>query len=104
MIANIAPLSAFQEKLACQTALATKLGVDRLHERQDDQESREARQAILDWVTPIDYDTQQNDFIGRRQKETGQWLLDSDQFKTWINRSNQVLFFSGIPGAGKCGG
>jgi Cdc6-like AAA superfamily ATPase len=28
-------------------------------------------------------------------------LLNSDEFKTWINQSNQVLFFSGIPGAGK---
>jgi Cdc6-like AAA superfamily ATPase len=75
--------------------------VDRLHERQDDRESREARQVILDWLTPIDYATQQNDFIGRRQEGTGQWLLDSDEFQTWMNQSNQILFFSGIPGAGK---
>jgi Cdc6-like AAA superfamily ATPase len=75
--------------------------VDRLHERQDDRESREARQIILDWITPIDYATQQSDFIGRRQEGTGQWLLDSDEFKAWTNQCNQVLFFSGIPGAGK---
>jgi hypothetical protein len=65
--------------------------VDRLQERQ----------SILEWITPIDYATQQNDFIGRRQEGTGQWLLESDEFKTWMNQSNQVLFFSGIPGAGK---
>jgi Cdc6-like AAA superfamily ATPase len=75
--------------------------VDRLHERQDDRERREAWQVILDWLTPIDYATQQSDFIGRRQEGTGQWLLDSDELKTWMNQSSQTLFFSGIPGAGK---
>jgi Cdc6-like AAA superfamily ATPase len=75
--------------------------VDRLHERQDARERREEHQAILDWITPIDYATQQSDFIGRRQEGTGQWLLYSDGFKSWMNQSNQVLFFSGIPGSGK---
>jgi Cdc6-like AAA superfamily ATPase len=78
-----------------------KLGVDRLHERQDDRERHDEHQTILDWITPIDYATQQSDFIARRQEGTGQWLLDSDEFQTWMNRGNQVLFFSGIPGAGK---
>jgi Cdc6-like AAA superfamily ATPase len=71
--------------------------VDRLHERQDVRE----HQTILDWITPIEFATQQSDLIGRRQQGTGQWLLDSDEFKTWLNQSNQILFFSGIPGAGK---
>jgi Cdc6-like AAA superfamily ATPase len=83
--------------------------VDRLHERHDNQERREEFQAILDWLTPIDYAPQQNDFISRRQEGTGQWLLDSSEFQTWLETSeqirpepnNQTLFCSGIPGAGK---
>jgi hypothetical protein len=71
--------------------------VDRLHERQDDQE----RGTILDWLTPIDYASQQSDIIGRRQEGTGQWLLNSDEFKNRVNHSNQTLFCPGIPGAGK---
>jgi hypothetical protein len=64
------------------------------------QEDRE-RQTILDWITPIDYAPQQHDFITRRQEGTGQWLLDSSEFKTWIENDKQTLFAPGIPGAGK---
>jgi Cdc6-like AAA superfamily ATPase len=75
--------------------------VDRLHERQDNRERREEHQAIFDWLTPIDYAHQQNDFISRRQDGTGQWLLDSNEFQEWLNKSKQTLFCPGIPGAGK---
>ena len=76
---------------------ATKDGVDQLRQHQDDQE----RQAILDWLTPIDYGKLQSDFISRRQEGTGQWLLDSDEFQRWSNGSKKGLFCPGIPGAGK---
>ena len=58
-------------------------------------------QAILDWLTPIDYTSQQSDNINRRQAGTGQWLLDSAEFQTWLKSSKQTLFCPGIPGAGK---
>ncbi|KAF2182132.1 hypothetical protein K469DRAFT_520620, partial [Zopfia rhizophila CBS 207.26] len=32
---------------------------------------------------------------------TGQWLLDSKEFQTWLKTSNQTLFCLGILGAGK---
>ncbi len=74
-----------------------KYGVDRLHERQDDQES----QANIDWLSPVNYHTQQDDFLGRRQEGTGTWLLNSDEFQAWPKISKQKLFCQGIPGAGK---
>jgi hypothetical protein len=72
-----------------------------LHTRQDIRERHEEHQAILDWLTPIDYAAQQQDFISRRQAGTGQWLLNSDEFQTWLNTDQQTLFCPGIPGAGK---
>jgi len=87
---NVALLNAFNGQL-------TRDSVVKLVRHQDDQE----RQAILDWLTPIDYSTQQNDFIGRRQEGTGQWLLNSNEFRRWLNQSKQTLFCPGIPGAGK---
>jgi Cdc6-like AAA superfamily ATPase len=71
--------------------------VDRLNECQDDRE----RLGILDWLTPIDYAPQQNDFISQRQNGTGQWLLDSPKFRAWLQADKQTLFCPGIPGAGK---
>src|SRR5262249_50622350 len=56
---------------------------------------------ILDWITTIDYGPQQSDFISQRQTGTGQWLLDSAEFKTWVGSNEQTMFCPGIPGAGK---
>lgn len=45
----------FQLNLSSQTSLATRVGVERSNERQDDRQHREERQAMLDWLTTIDY-------------------------------------------------
>ena len=59
------------------------------------------QQAILDWLTSVDYSTQQNDFIARRQEGTGGWLVGSDEFQQWENSRGGILFCPGIPGSGK---
>lgn len=56
---------------------------------------------ILNWLTPVDYGPQQSDFFKRRQPGTGQWLLDSTEYQTWLSSGKQTLFCPGIPGAGK---
>lgn len=56
---------------------------------------------ILDWLTPVDFGSQQSDYIGKRQPGTGDWLLESEKFLTWLNTTNSTLFCPGIPGAGK---
>ncbi|KAH6668301.1 hypothetical protein B0J14DRAFT_158963 [Halenospora varia] len=101
IVANIILLNTFQGKISSQISMATKGGVDQLHERQDIQERREECQAILDWLTSIDYTAQQSDFISRRQEGTGQWLLESAEFRAWVETKKQTLFCPGIPGAGK---
>jgi Cdc6-like AAA superfamily ATPase len=88
--ANITLLNAFNGRI-------TKDNTVKLVRYQDNQE----RRVIIDWLTPIDYSTQQNDFISRQQEGTGQWLLDSKQFQDWLNKGKQTLFCPGIPGAGK---
>ncbi|KAF5656484.1 ankyrin repeat-containing protein [Fusarium heterosporum] len=56
---------------------------------------------ILDWLTPINYGPVQSDYFSRRQAETGNWLLQSEDFLYWLATSQQTLFCPGIPGAGK---
>jgi hypothetical protein len=87
---NINLLNAFNGRL-------TRNGVVKLVQHQDDQE----RQAVSDWLSPVDYTSQQSDFISRQQAGTGQWLLDSGEFHAWLNTSKLTLFCPGIPGAGK---
>lgn len=75
--------------------------LDHLNNRQDDRETTEQGKAILEWLSPIDYAPQQNDFIQRRHAGTGQWLMDSVNYQQWLESDQQILFCPGIPGAGK---
>ena len=87
---NITLLNAF-------TLRQTRNDTIKLVRYQEDQE----QQAILDWLTPVDYLSQQNDSLRERQEGTGEWLLDSTEFKSWVETKGQTLFCPGIPGAGK---
>ncbi|KAG9505106.1 hypothetical protein J7337_002072 [Fusarium musae] len=64
-------------------------------------EAAERRLKILDWITPMDFKSDQEDHLDRLQPGTGQWLLDSAQFKQWVGVKYQTLYCPGIPGAGK---
>lgn len=68
-----------------------------LVQEQKDQQHR----IISDWVSSIDFGTQQSDLINQRQEGTGVWFTDSPDFLDWLQSSNQALFCPGIPGAGK---
>ncbi|RYP35326.1 hypothetical protein DL767_003865 [Monosporascus sp. MG133] len=69
--------------------------------KQQAREAADEQDAILRWLTPVDYAPQQSDFINRRQVGTGQWLLESREFQVWLQTDKQTLFCHGMPGAGK---
>lgn len=52
-------------------------------------------------LTPANFSAIQSDVISNRQEGTGQWLLDSTEYKTWRDAARPTLFCPGIPGAGK---
>lgn len=56
---------------------------------------------IMQWLSDTDYSRPHSDNILRRQKGTGQWLLNSEEYQGWLLASRQKLFCPGIPGAGK---
>ena len=64
--------------------------------RQED----EARD-IFRWISAADYRTLQSDFFQRPQDGAGQWLLDSVEYKNWCGNEGAVLYYHGMPGAGK---
>ncbi|OCK78779.1 purine and uridine phosphorylase, partial [Lepidopterella palustris CBS 459.81] len=97
LLYRIVPNRVEAEKRISDILSGVKEGVDKLLRVQHDQEY----EAILEWLTPIDHTPQQNDYIRRRQPGTGQWLLDSTEFRTWLDNDKQTLFCPGIPGAGK---
>jgi len=75
--------------------------LNHLRDCNDSRKTSDERDAVLTWLTPVDYAPQQNDFLARRQPGTGHWLLDSAEFKEWVANGKQTLFCPGIPGAGK---
>ncbi|KAK6822051.1 hypothetical protein RU639_006694 [Aspergillus parasiticus] len=87
---NIGLLNAFNGRI-------TRGNVAELLHRQDETE----RQAILDWLSPVNHAVQQSDYLSRHQPGTGQWFIDSHRFRTWVEKPEQILFCPGIPGAGK---
>lgn len=56
---------------------------------------------ILSWLADSNYSSQHNDYLSRRQKGTGQWLLESEEYQDWLSTDKQTIFCPGIPGAGK---
>lgn len=79
--------------------IQTGIGSIRLH--QESAEERQYRENILRWLSPLEYSSQQSDFIRRRQPGTGKWLLESPEYESWVNSAGGTLFCPGIPGAGK---
>lgn len=67
---------------------------------QRDQE-RQKNQVLVEWISSAKYSSQQSDFIARREPGTGQWFLDSPEFKNLLAGNSHTLFCPGIPGAGK---
>ena len=56
---------------------------------------------LIDWISPLDFQSRQREIFEKRMAGTGQWLLDSNEFRAWRDDNCQVLWCPGIPGAGK---
>ncbi|RYC55361.1 hypothetical protein CHU98_g10849 [Xylaria longipes] len=56
---------------------------------------------ILDWLVPADYGARQADLLSGWEPGTGQWLLDSIEYRRWKQGLQETLFWRGYPGAGK---
>jgi hypothetical protein len=76
---------------------ATRENVTHIRSKLDGKEGVE----ILDWLTSIDYGPQQSDYFNRRQRGTGEWLLESKEFQDWLATSKQTLFALGSPVRGR---
>ncbi|KAI9772445.1 MAG: hypothetical protein M1840_000648 [Geoglossum simile] len=97
LLCRISPNRVDVGKTIIDNLFGIQESVDKLIRMQHDRE----HEAVLEWLTSIDYASQQNDFTNRRQEGTGQWLLNSSEFQKWFKQEKLTLFCPGIPGAGK---
>ena len=56
---------------------------------------------IDQWLNPVNHDSNHEAAIKLRQQSTGNWFLEGDAFKKWLNTTNSFLWLHAIPGAGK---
>ena len=97
LASNTSLLNAFLGTIAISMTRATQASVDRVTSYQVEHRQRQ----ILDWLSPDDFSVQQTDLFRRCKDGTGQWLLNSLEFKLWLRGERPTLFCPGIPGAGK---
>ncbi|POR37483.1 Uncharacterized protein TPAR_02314 [Tolypocladium paradoxum] len=97
LLCRITPNRIEAEKKISEVLSVVREGIDCLVRKPHHQEY----ESIIEWLTPADYARQQTDFFNRRQQGTGQWLLDTEKFQTWVKTKGQTLYCPGIPGAGK---
>lgn len=53
-------------------------------------------QIIVDWLSSLNFKVTQRDIFEQRTEGTGQWLLDSQEFKGWIVGNSKTLWCHGI--------
>ncbi|RPA99098.1 hypothetical protein L873DRAFT_1633294, partial [Choiromyces venosus 120613-1] len=62
---------------------------------------------ILEWISPLDPKIRHEDIRARRVKDVGDWLLETDEYRSWYDGSSggqsgcAALFCCGGPGVGK---
>ncbi|KAL9033586.1 MAG: hypothetical protein Q9180_005868, partial [Flavoplaca navasiana] len=67
---------------------------------QDSQQDKDY-QAMLQWVSPLNFRLVHNDNLQRRHGDTGDWILRESSFEVWVAGHLDTLYCEGIPGAGK---
>jgi len=53
------------------------------------------KQELVNWISPLNFNEQQDAAFGKRTKGTGTWLLQSSQFKDWMVNTSRVLWCPG---------
>ncbi|KPI36177.1 Ankyrin-1 [Cyphellophora attinorum] len=68
---------------------------------QEMREQERRKSDILDWLCPIEDLRKNKDLQNHRTPGTGQWLLETPEFQSWLSNDVQDLVCVGGPGVGK---
>ncbi|KAK5056660.1 hypothetical protein LTR84_012192 [Exophiala bonariae] len=68
---------------------------------QTEAQALEEKRRIEEWLSPLNFWITQDDTLRRRHKDTGGWVFDALEFRTWIDSPGNMLWCPGVAGAGK---
>lgn len=71
--------------------------VKKIHQNQE----RHARNEILEWLTPVNYDAQHHEHLSKKSPDSGKWFFKHPNFQQFLNGDEKTLLCQGNPGAGK---
>ena len=55
-----------------------------------------AKQEVIDWVSPLEFDTKHSEVLATHTLGTGQSFLDSSKFQDWVDGQTRVLWCHGM--------
>lgn len=58
--------------------------------------SPDERWTIATWLSDLNFEEKQNDIFAERADGTGEWLLESQTFKAWVEGDSEALWCPGI--------
>lgn len=64
-------------------------------------EQQQQTQHFRRWLSPSDLSVNLDKALERRHPDTCQWLLDSDEYRSWRNTPNSFFWLHGLSGCGK---
>ncbi|RDW76303.1 uncharacterized protein DSM5745_06295 [Aspergillus mulundensis] len=94
---RIESFNLFFGSLNAEMNISQNATLEKIHQSQRTQEEEK----VLQWLTDVDFGAKQTDYIRRRQPGTSEWILQTAEFKHWVDTPGALLFCHGIPGAGK---
>ncbi|KAJ5440439.1 hypothetical protein N7491_002845 [Penicillium cf. griseofulvum] len=55
----------------------------------------------LEWLSTVDAAECHHSARAKHEQGTGEWLLESEDFRLWLTGTREIMWLYGIPGAGK---
>ncbi|KAG8753175.1 hypothetical protein FRC14_006356 [Serendipita sp. 396] len=84
-----------------KVTLNIEKSVNNVSDQLEDMKASEYRKEVLRWFKGADPTTNHNAARKKHEPGTGEWLLDSEEFRVWMQEARKIMWLNGIPGAGK---
>ncbi|KAI5843808.1 hypothetical protein DFP73DRAFT_594819 [Morchella snyderi] len=69
---------------------------------EEEEKEDKDRYKVLSWFSELDFDHDHNRIFSKRYQDTGEWLVNSPDFKQWDDsKKSSLLWCYGSPGVGK---
>lgn len=98
---SINGLNLFLQNLTSDKVFEMGKQISDLHLREEAHEKELRRKGVLEYFSTFDHASSQQDVFRKRNPQTGEWILKSNEFTDFEDNKMKTLLCHGMPGAGK---